>query len=122
MENSSLMLVKKIKSGGATHSLWDVLVHDIALTREDFARRIGYHRNTVSRWEEKLKAVPILYKQYWNGRPRSMYLDKYQIVVLLTLLMIKQEYRGHNVAGRLRQATFSLDKESVIKAIEVLNV
>ncbi len=122
MESSALMLVQKIKAGSATSRLWQVLVHDLALNREEFANLIGYHRNTVSRWEQKLTSIPVLYKQYWNGKPRSLYLDRYQIVVLLTLLMIKQEYRGHNVAGRLRQATFSLDKESVIKAIEVLNV
>lgn len=120
MESGALTTVKKIKSSYATSRLWQVLVHDIVLTREQFAEAIGYHRNTITRWELKLINIPVLYKQYWGRNPRSCYLDRYQMVVLLTLVLIKQDYRGYNFVSKLRQLVPGLDKQSIIESIEIL--
>ena len=120
MKTSALNIVQKIKECDATHSLWEIIKHDLALTREEFATLIGYHRNSVGKWEQKIMPIPALHKQYWNGNPRSKYLTRYQMVVLLVLMQIKKEHRGHEVISRLRILTPLLEKQSIIESIEVL--
>lgn len=120
MKNSALNIVQKIKECGATHSLWEVIKHDLALTREEFAGLIGYHRNSVGKWEQKIMPIPVLHKQYWGGNPRSKYLTRYQMVVLLALMQIKQECRGADVISRLRIITPYLNREQIIESIEAL--
>lgn len=120
MENSALELVRKIKECNTTNRLWDVVRYDILITREQFAEVVNYHRNTISKWETKIQSIPVLYKQYWFGRPRSVLLDRYQVVVLLAIVSIRAEYRGLGFISKLRQLTPMLDRFQVLEAIEVL--
>lgn len=93
--------------------LWEVLKLDIALTREQLSTMIKFHRNTIHRWEVKFMSVPVFYKEYWNGHPRSPLLDSFQIVVLVYLSSLKEENKRLNIPTTLRRCVKLLTRANV---------
>ncbi len=96
----------------------DVLRLDIALTREQLSEFIKFHRNTIHRWEVKFMSVPMFYKEYWNGHPRSPLLDSFQIVTLVYLSSLKGENKRLNIPTTLRRCVKLLTRANVQEFIK----
>jgi len=112
---SPVQLVGAVRDG--YEPIWSLIQNDLAVTREEFSNLIGYHRNSVRLWEQKLERIPLLYKQYWKSRPRSKYLDWYQILVLTIIAFIKQDYRGHSIVRVLRTFATRLERNTLKEVV-----
>lgn len=117
-DNQCFALLEKLSK--SDNPVIDVLRLDIALTREQLSSHIKFHRNTIHRWEVKFMSVPVFYKEYWNGHPRSPLLDSFQIVVLVYLSSLKGENKRLNIPTTLRRCVKLLTRANVQEWLECI--
>lgn len=86
---------------------------DLVLTRAEFAQAIRFHPNTLTRWEKILALVPVLYKEYWEGNPRSKYLDRYQMFILAYMALIRVDMPFDAIAPMLRRYALDFTRENL---------
>jgi len=117
-DNQCFALLEKLSK--SDNPIIDVLRLDIALTREQLSSHIKFHRNTIHRWEVKFMSVPMFYKEYWNGHPRSPLLDSFQIVVLALIASLKEENKRLNIPSMLRRSVKMLNRNNVKEWLECI--
>jgi hypothetical protein len=86
---------------------------DLSLTRIEFSYIVRFHVNTVARWEKQLTAIPLLNKEYWDGNPRSKFLDRFQMFVLAYMAMLRADVPFNSVIPVLRKHAINLTRENL---------